>query len=150
LEYFKERASKWDIKLLATDISTKVLGEAYHGTYPYERVKTVPPVLLERYFEKNPGENGPCFRVKDEVRRLIIFKQLNLMDEVFPFKGTFDFIFCRNVMIYFDPATQERLVEKLLKYLQPGGYLFTSRSENLPPVFRGQMEALAPAVYRKN
>ena len=148
LEYFKD-ISAWDIKLLATDISSKVLTEAFKGTYSQEKVKMISPFILERYFNRESGEKGAMFRVNDELRDLIVFRRLNLMDEAFPFRGPFDFIFCRNVLIYFDPPTQEMIVAKLLKYLPTGGYLFTSHSENLPPVFRNQVEIPAPAVYRK-
>ena len=148
LEYFKG-ASDWDIKLLATDISSKVLSVAFQGIYSQEKVKGVSPFLLDRYFDKEFEEKNTMYRIKDEVKRLIVFRRLNLMDPVFPFQGQFDFIFCRNVMIYFDLPTQEILVAKLLKYLVPGGYLFTSHSENLPLVSRAQVEAIAPATYRK-
>ncbi|NTV29800.1 MAG: protein-glutamate O-methyltransferase CheR [Candidatus Omnitrophica bacterium] len=148
LEFFDDPVA-WDIKLLATDISTKVLSQAVRGLYPLERVKTVQPVLLERYFERLAGEEGVMFRVTDEVRRHIVFRRLNLMDRVFPFSGPFDFISCRNVMIYFDPPTQEAVVEKLLRYLAPGGYLLIGHSENLPAAFRTRVEVLAPATYRK-
>jgi len=148
LEYFKAQ-SAWDIKLLATDISSKVLTEAFRGTYPAEKIKTVSPFLLDRYFEKETGDKGAMYRVKNEVKRLIIFRHLNLMDPVFPFRGPFDFIFCRNVLIYFDLPTQEAIVAKILKYLAPGGYFFTSHSENIPLKFRSQVQVLAPATYRK-
>ena len=148
LEYFKGQ-SAWDIKLLATDISSKVLADAYRGIYPAQRVKTVSPLLLDRYFDKEPEEKEAMYRIKDEVKRLIVFRHLNLMDTEFPFRGPFDFIFCRNVMIYFDLPTQETLVAKLLKYLVPGGYFFTGHSENLPAIFRGQVKVIAPATYRK-
>lgn len=149
LEYFKD-LSAWDIKLLATDISSKVLAEAFQGVYPQDKVKTaVDATLLKTYFDKIQSEKEPMYRVKDEVRRLIVFRRLNLMETEFPFKGPFDFIFCRNVLIYFDQPTQEMIVAKLLKYLEIGGYLFTSHSENIPMAFRGQVEISAPAVYRK-
>jgi chemotaxis protein methyltransferase CheR len=148
LEFFSNQLA-WDIKLLATDISTKVLSEAVKGIYSLEKVKTVRPDLLESYFDKQPGPQGLMFRVRDEVRRLITFRRLNLMDQIFPFHGLFDFISCRNVMIYFDQPTQEALVEKLLSFLAPGGYLLIGHSENLSPVFRTRVEVLAPATYRK-
>ena len=141
--------SKWNIKMLATDISSKVLKEAYQGVYSQDKVKTVNSVLLERYFDGERSNKGKTYQVKDELKRLIVFRRLNLMDEVYPFKGPFDFIFCRNVLIYFDLPTQQNIIAKLLKYLAPGGYLFTSHSENIPSAFRSQVDTLAPAVYRK-
>jgi len=149
LEYFKDAPAAWDIKLLATDISSEVLKEAFLGSYSAEKVKAVAPYLLRTYFDREFSEKGDIYHVKEEVKRLIVFRRLNLMDRSFPFRGPFDFIFCRNVMIYFDVPTQEALVEKLLKYLTVGGYFFTSHSENLPQKFRGRLEAQAPSVYRK-
>ena len=104
---------------------------------------------MDRYFDKEFEEKNTMYRIKDEVKRLIVFRRLNLMDPVFPFQGQFDFIFCRNVMIYFDLPTQQMLVAKFLKYLVPGGYLFTGHSENLPLASRAQVETIAPATYRK-
>ena len=111
-------------------------------------MKTVSKDLLERYFDKEPGQEA-YFRVKDEVRRLIVFRRLNLMDQEFPFHGPFDFIFCRNAMIYFDPSTQKAVEEKLLKFLEPGRYLFIGHSENLRPEFRECVEVISPSMYRK-
>lgn len=148
LEYFKN-SSGWDIKLLATDISSKVLSHAYQGIYSEDNVKMVKSALLSRYFDKERQDDEIMYHVKDEVKRMIVFRRLNLMDPVFPFQGPFDFIFCRNVMIYFDLPTQENLIEKLLKYLVVGGYFFTSHSENLPQSFRDRVEIVAPATYRK-
>jgi len=148
LEYFKD-PHLWDIKILATDISTKVLHTAAQGMYSQERVKTVPPLLLERYFDYFPSEKLPLYRVKNQVRQMVVFRYLNLINPVFLFKGPFDFIFCRNVLIYFDLPTQEKIVTKILKYIDVGGYLFTSHSENIPTAVRSQVEIAAPSVYRK-
>ncbi len=138
-----------DVKLLATDISTKVLTEAVKGIYALDKVKTVAPALLERYFDRVQIDGENFFQVKRSLRELITFKRLNLMDATFPFKGPFDFISCRNVMIYFDAPTQAAVVEKLLKVLVPGGYLLIGHSENLPAIFRTRVDVLAPATYRK-
>lgn len=146
---FFENQPGWDAKLLATDISTKVLSEAVRGVYSLDKVKTVEPELLRKYFHQDNRGKEPAFRVSDEVRDLVVFRRLNLMDDQFPFRGPFDFISCRNVMIYFDLSTQERVVEKLLSYLAPGGYLLIGHSENLSPIFRGKVEVLAPATFRK-
>ena len=148
LEFFNGMPAM-DAKLLATDISTKVLGQAVKGIYSPEKVKTVAPALLERYFDKVTLDGERAFQVKDEVKALITFRRLNLMDAAFPFKGPFDFISCRNVMIYFDAPTQAAVVEKLLKLLAPGGYLLIGHSENLPAAFRTRVDVLAPATYRK-
>ncbi|MBF0489572.1 MAG: hypothetical protein HQL15_03005 [Candidatus Omnitrophica bacterium] len=148
LDYFKDPIG-WDIKLLATDISTKVLTEAYHGIYRENKLKPVHPALLDRYFDKEIIKDAVFYQAKDLLKQVTVFRRLNLLDPIYPFQGPFDFIFCRNVMIYFDQPMQEAIVEKLLKYLLPGGYLFISHSENLSPVFRSRVETLAPATYRK-
>jgi len=91
-------------------------------------VKTVAPALLERYFDRVIDGRDKHFAVKPEVKEHITFRQLNLMDNVFPFRGPFDIIFCRNVMIYFDVPTQERLIDRMLRMLEPGGYLLIGHS----------------------
>ena len=139
----------WDVKVLCTDISTKVLGMAVKGVYDFAKVKSVAPALLERYFEKRIDGAEKNYEAGKELKSLLVFRRLNLMDNVFPFKGPFDFISCRNVMIYFDQTTQEQVVEKLLRCLAVGGYLLIGHSENLPAVFRSRVDVLAPATYRK-
>ena len=139
----------WDVKVLCTDISTKVLGTAVKGVYDFAKVKSVAPALLDRYFEKRIDGSEKNYEAGKELKSLLVFRRLNLMDDVFPFKGPFDFISCRNVMIYFDQPTQERVVEKLLRCLAVGGYLLIGHSENLPAVFRSRVDVLAPATYRK-
>jgi chemotaxis protein methyltransferase CheR len=147
-EFFSDYPA-WDVKLLATDISTKVLNLAVRGVYTADKVSAVAPSLLERYFDRVDDDGEEAFQVKAAVRAMVTFRRLNLMDTVFPFKGPFDFISCRNVMIYFDPPTQVAVVGKMLKLLAPGGYLLIGHSENLPPVFRTQVQVLAPATFRK-
>jgi chemotaxis protein methyltransferase CheR len=139
----------WDVKVLCTDISTRVLAQAVNGVYDLDKVKMVAPVLLERYFVPQVNNGRREYEAGRELKDILVFRQLNLMDSVFPFKGPFDFISCRNVMIYFDPSTQERVVEKLLRCLAVGGYLLIGHSENLPASFRTRVEVLAPATYRK-
>jgi chemotaxis protein methyltransferase CheR len=134
-------------RLLASDLSTKVLEIARRGTYKIERVRSVPPPLLRKYFERGLGDQAGLARVAPEVRRLIEFRALNLiaMDTL---HREFDFIFCRNVMIYFDKAVQQRVVSMLERHLAPGGHLFISHSESLNGITHG-MRWVAPAVYRR-
>lgn len=149
LSEFFSQVPTFDVKLLATDISTKVLAQAMEGVYTFDKVKTVPPVLLERYFERIQIDKENMYQVSARLKAMITFRRLNLMDVSFPFKGPFDFISCRNVMIYFDPPTQAAVVDKLLRMLVPGGYLLIGHSENLPAAFRTRVDVLAPATYRK-
>jgi chemotaxis protein methyltransferase CheR len=135
-------------RLLASDLSTKVLAIARRGVYKMDRVEGVPPALLRKYFERGLGEQAGLARVAPEVRRRIEYRALNLiaMDRL---DRTFDFIFCRNVMIYFDKTVQQRVVSMLEDHLAPGGHLFISHSESLNGITHG-MRWVAPAVYRRS
>lgn len=137
-----------DIKILATDISTKVLGEAEQGVYSHEAVAPIPNPLLRKYFLKGHNRWEGYYSVRDELRHLISFRRLNLM-EPFPLKGLFDFIFCRNVMIYFDKPTREDLVNRLGEQLAPGGYLFIGNAESLSGL-RTKLQYVQPAVYQRS
>jgi len=136
--------SKWDIKILATDISLEMLKKAKLGVYPLEGVKDVPVSLRNKYFV--PIEGG-YFAIKDNVKNLIHFAYLNLMDP-WPMKGPFDVIFCRNVMIYFSKETQQTLVNRFYDILKSGGYLLVGHSEGLVSV-RHNFKYVRPATYRK-
>jgi len=133
-----------DCKILATDISTKVLNMAKQGLYGPERMKTVPPMLATKYFKKT-GDH--MFQVSNQLRELIAFRRLNLMEPL-PFKNPLDLIFCRNVMIYFDKETISRLVAKYHQILSPGGYLFIGHSESLSG-FTHDFKYVEPCIYMK-
>ncbi len=158
LETLGGRAGGADLKILATDLSTEVLSRAAEGLYDRERMKDVPPGVRNAYFSEEHAElttkGGKrlglraCVRVAPEVRALVTFKRLNLMMPQFPFKRPFDYIFCRNVMIYFDKATQETLVNKYYRHLAPGGYLFIGHSESLTGL-RHQFKYVQPTIYQK-
>lgn len=135
----------WDIKILATDISTRTLETAQRGIYPAQRVATVPREMLSRYFQRGVGEWTGHYRVKAEVRRLIEFRRSNLLEGP-PVSGQFEVIFCRNVMIYFDTATQERVINIFRDRLLPGGFLFIGHSESLARV-KHSLRYVRPAVY---
>lgn len=131
-----------DVRLLATDICRTVLADARAAVYNDDDVQGVPPHLLLRYFSRTPEG----FRVMDKLRRLVTVARLNLIGE-WPMRGPFDVIFCRNVMIYFDRQTQERLVQRLGSLLAPGGYLFVGHAETLTSLHHN-LEIVSPAVYR--
>ncbi len=142
------QAQSWDTKLLATDLSTRVLAKATAGVYDSERLESVSPQLKGKYFEPRRLPTGEeAFAIRPAVRNLISFRYLNLM-EAWPFNGPFDFIFCRNVMIYFDKPTQERLVNRYYECLRPGGVLFTGHSESLTWTKHGFKFAQA-TIYQK-
>ena len=139
---------QWDFKILASDLSTRVLAKAATGVYDAERVRDVSPELVKRHFLRGRGDCEGSLKVKSHLASLIQFRRLNLMDERYPIKSPLDLIFCRNVMIYFDRPTQERLVNKFYRYLRPGGYLFIGHSESLQWV-EHPFKSLAPTIYQK-
>jgi chemotaxis protein methyltransferase CheR len=141
---FGRSSPPWDVRILATDISTRVLERAKLGEYDSGGASRIPAEMRERHLVALP--NGRC-RVRDELRASIRFRHLNLMDS-WPFSGPFDFIFCRNVMIYFDSATQQRLVGRLAECLRPGGLLFTGHSESLTGVAH-KMVHRGPSIYQR-
>lgn len=135
----------WRIQLLATDISNRILLKASAGIYEEEQVADVPPEWKRRYFH-NPDENRQ-YQVNHQIKDMILFRSFNLMN-AFPFKKKFHFIFCRNVMIYFDEPTRQILVKKYFEALEPGGYFFISHSETLGRNLQG-FEYISPSIYRK-
>jgi chemotaxis protein methyltransferase CheR len=117
--------------------------------YEQERIGHLPSQLTRRHFLRGMGQQAGLIKVKHHLRDLIQFRRLNLMDDRFPSKSSLDVIFCRNVMIYFDRPTQERLVNKFHHYLKPGGYLFIGHSESLQWVTH-PFQPVAPTIYRKS
>ncbi|MEO1816523.1 MAG: protein-glutamate O-methyltransferase CheR [Acetobacterium sp.] len=144
-EFFGTDAHHWDKKLLATDISNKVLDTARAGIYDKDRIQVLPPNWKLRYFN-NYDSNQMV--VADEIKKEVIFRRFNLMTPTFVFKKKFDVIFCRNVMIYFDQATKDRLVEKMFNHTEPGGYLFIGHAESLN-LRQTNYKFIMPAVYQK-
>ena len=138
----------WDVKILATDISTKILGKAINGIYKKELLKDIPTGTISAHFSSVLYENTNCYKAKDHLRNIITFRRFNLMTPEFPFKNPFDFIFCRNVMIYFDPETQSKLASKFYDCLPKDGHLFIGHSETLSRS-NTSFKYVQPAVYRK-
>ena len=135
-------------RILATDISTTVLEKAKLGIYSCETVEPVPEMLKRRYFmrSRKPGSNQ--VRVVPELRHLIDFRRLNFMDASYGISGKLNAIFCRNVIIYFDRPTQERILRKLCHNLEPHGYLFVGHAESLHEMDL-PLAPVAPALYRR-
>jgi len=119
----------WEVRILASDIDTDVLAAAEEGVYPASSAAPFPPELRRKYFDED-GRSGTC-RVRPEVRDLVTFRQINFMDETWPIRSNFDAIFCRNVLIYFDRETQDRIVRRLAQRLLPGGHLMLGHSEGV-------------------
>lgn len=117
-------------QIIATDIDTNVLAVGTNGVYPLERVEKMSPERLKRYFLRGTGKQDGMVRLRPELRKMITFKQLNLLADGWPLSGPFDVIFCRNVMIYFDKPTQGKILAKFVPLMKPNGLLFAGHSEN--------------------
>lgn len=128
---YKTRNPLFNYNILGSDISSKVLTTASRGIYAENKVALIPLELKKKYFLKSKNRDNPSVRVKPELQKNISLKYVNLMDSSFDIGDHFDVIFCRNVLIYFDRATQERVINKLCHYLKPGGYFFIGHSESL-------------------
>lgn len=138
---------KLRLRLLATDISTRALEIAKAAVYPAERLRDIPDSWRRQFLQRGVGAQDGSFRIRRQIASRVEFQRLNLM-EPFGHVGRFHVIFCRNVMIYFDRPTQERLVGKFSLQLDPGGWLLIGHSEGLMGV-RNELEYVMPAVYRK-
>jgi len=138
----------WDVKILATDISTRILEKAISGTYKTELLDPVPPAVKSEHFSNVLIDKTKYYRAKDHLKNIITFRRFNLMTEKFPFKHPFDFIFCRNVMIYFDPETQHTLVKKFYNCLPKNGHLFIGHSETLSKN-DNDFRYVQPAIYQR-
>lgn len=134
-------------KVVATDISTRVLRVAREGIYPEEKITKIPLPLLRKYFQIGSGRWAGNYRVKKELREAVDFMRFNLMDKP-PADFAFDAIFCRNVMIYFDKHTQAGLINRFHSCLNKGGYLFVGHSESLTGLDHA-FKYVEPSVYRK-
>lgn len=119
-----------DVSVLASDIDAQVIVQARKGVYTLDRVKPVPLEFLRRYFLRGTGRQAGMARVKPVIRDLVTFQELNLVSPSWPLSQKFDAIFCRNTMIYFDKATQTKILERFVPLLKPGGLLFAGHSEN--------------------
>lgn len=135
--------------ILATDLDTEVLEIARRGVFPGEMVRPVPPVLRQRYVLQALGAGRTEVRMAPSLRSAIGFARLNLMDERYPVGEPMDLIFCRNVLIYFDRPTQERVVRRLVSCLRPGGYLFLGHSESIAGIDL-PLVPVANTVFRRN
>jgi len=138
----------WDIKILATDISTRMLEKAQMGTYEPQRVEPLTAQQKQLFLVANLIEGQKVYQVRRELQEMIRFRHLNLMDS-WPFKGPFDIIFARNVMIYFDKPTQAALVNRFWQCLASGGLLCIGHSESLTGISH-EFSYIQPATYKKN
>jgi chemotaxis protein methyltransferase CheR len=137
----------WDAKILATDLDTDVLTKANSGIYGIDRVSDIPEDIKKKWFRKGTGAQARAVQVNPHLRKLITFKQLNLLGE-WPMKGPFDIIFCRNVVIYFDKNTQHELIDRYYQLLKPGGLLIMGHSENLGAHAK-RFELIGKTIFKK-
>jgi chemotaxis protein methyltransferase CheR len=135
-----------DVKILATDISTRVLDKAQIGTYESEKIEQIPKELRGKYLEKVNETNS--YKIKPILRNMVVFKRINLSDIPFPMQGPMDVVFCRNVMIYFDLSTRKRLISEIYRLLKPNGYLFVGHAESLIGLADG-FKIVKPSIYVK-
>jgi chemotaxis protein methyltransferase CheR len=131
LQHYLSDFETWDIKILATDISTKVLSVAIRGSYDAKQVSELPKAIALSAFEKEHSSGEIRYRIIDSLREKVLFRLYNLVTDPFFFKNRFDMIFCRNVMIYFDEETRYQVVERFEKVLLEGAPLFLGSSESL-------------------
>jgi chemotaxis protein methyltransferase CheR len=144
----EQLGATWNWQIQATDISNRILDKARAGIYREETVGKLEAGRIRHHFQRGHGPQAGNYRVKPKLKSAINFQHLNLLEGRPPFDHLFQVIFCRNVMIYFDRATQEELVQKLTQKIVPGGYLFVGHSESLTGI-RHSLQTVRPAIYRR-
>jgi chemotaxis protein methyltransferase CheR len=137
--------SGWDLEIVASDLSTKVLERAQNGVWPIEKAKEIPDAHRKAFMLRGYGAQEGLMKAGPEIRAIVGFQRVNLVGESWP-AGPFDLVFCRNVLIYFDRATKVRVVERLLGRLDPRGYLFLGHAESLGGITAAG-RPVVPTVY---
>lgn len=140
------RVERWDLEVLATDISTRVLEKAREAVYRIEKMKDIPQEYLRAYMLKGRGDNKGVMKASPELLRVVRFARVNLHAESYPVQGPFDLILCRNVLIYFDQKSKERVIRGIVRHLSPSGLLLVGHSENLGGI-SPNLRTVAPTVY---
>jgi len=148
LEEFRLTHPGFDYRIVASDISTRALDAAVNAVYDLDRVVPVPPAYKKKYLLRSRDPGTREVRIKKELRDKVEYLRLNFMDEKFPFEGMFDVIFCRNVIIYFDRATQERILGHMCRHLRIGGNFILGHSETLTGM-NLPLRGLAPTIYER-
>lgn len=138
--------ARHDVRILATDIDTEVLGKSARGEYAAAALQEIPAEFHSEFERRSDRQSGKLL-MPESLRSLITFRQLNLM-QTWPVKGPFDAIFCRNVMIYFDASTKKSLIERFTKLIRPGGWLYIGHSESLIGAHPG-LELVGRTIYRR-
>jgi chemotaxis protein methyltransferase CheR len=148
LNEFKKNHPGFAFNIVGTDISNQVLEKAAKGVYAEQKIEIIPLELKKKYFLKSKDRHNPTVRVKPELQLNINLKHLNLMDSYYDMKETFSAVFCRNVLIYFDRQTQEKVINKLCQHLEPGGFFFIGHSESLSGM-DVPLQHIKPTIFQK-
>ena len=138
----------FDFSILGTDISTLMLKKAYGGVYPEEMVEVIPLELKRKYLLKSKDKSKKLVRVNENLRRKVKFQRLNFIEDQYSISEQFDIIFCRNVLIYFDRETQEKVINKLCNFLKLGGIFFLGHSESITNI-NVPLKQIKPTVYSR-
>jgi chemotaxis protein methyltransferase CheR len=138
-----------DIKILATDISTKILEKSIAGIYTEDKISSIPKQYRLRYMKEIMNCNKTSYKICDDIKNMIVFNRINLSKPPFPMHGPMDAVFCRNVMIYFDNTVRKKLLEDIYRLLKPDGYLFVGHAESLTGLLSG-FKAVKPSIYIKS
>lgn len=146
-EFFKLH-SEYDFSIFGSDISTRILQKAKEGIYAEDRVNVVPLDIKKKYILRSKDSQKKLVRIVPALRSKVNFARINFMDQSYPINETFDIIFCRNVLIYFDRQTQENVINKLCKHLKPNGYFFLGHSESITGI-NVPLKHIKPTVFRK-
>lgn len=139
--------ANYDFKILASDIDPEIVAKAHRGVYRESALETVPPAMQKRFFKPHNTQSG-MVEVSDKLKSIIVFRELNLMNK-WPFSGLFDVIFCRNVVIYFDTETSERVWAKFSEKLEPNGMLYVGHSERVGNFDKIGIRPVGVTAYRK-
>lgn len=145
-EFFGRLDKQWKWSIVATDISSRALKKAINGIYQSEELQRLNPVLIRKYFTPLDGNQ---YKVSSTLKAAISFSKFNLIDPIIPFHNSFEVIFLRNVMIYFNLPTKLALVERVSGVLKKKGYLFIGLAESLPQS-KINLEYIKPAIYRNS
>lgn len=148
LEEARERLPKLSYRIFASDLSTQVLDRAKTAVYESEKTDPIPLALKRKYLLKSKDPSAALVRVKPELRAKVSFARINLMDEAYPIKESFDVVFCRNVIIYFERKIQERILTKISSHIRPGGWLILGHSETLTGM-DVPVKGVAPTIYQR-
>ncbi len=148
LSEFAEKNQGFDFSILGTDISTQMLKKAYNAIYPEHEVAMIPLEIKRKYMLKSKDPQKKLIRINKKLRQKTKYMRLNFMDENYPVTEKYDIIFCRNVLIYFDRETQEKVINKLCRHLKPDGYFFLGHSETITNI-DVPLKQIKPTIFKR-